>query len=134
MSPALGVIIMMNNYFHDVATALLLASGVVMVIITRKLGEAREFEVARYFLRIYDGVTKLAKFSLVWILIGGVPRVLTYREFEWANAVGRNQVPALIVKHVLFFIFVSAGAWVWIKLGRSVREIRTVLGKAGEKP
>jgi hypothetical protein len=30
MSPSLGVLIMMNNYFHDVATALLAASGFVL--------------------------------------------------------------------------------------------------------
>jgi hypothetical protein len=125
MSPSLGVFIMMNNYFHDVATALLLASGITMWVIYRKLGAATEESATDYFLRLYQSITRLAKFSLVWIVIGGIPRTLAYREFEWANAVGKSQVPALIVKHILAFIFVGTGAYIWIKLSRRVREIKS---------
>lgn len=124
MSPTLGVFIMMNNYFHDVATALLLASGVSMWVIVKKLDRNPEKAVADYFLKIYQGITGLAKFSLGWILIGGIPRTIFYTKFEWANAVGNSQVPALIVKHVLAFTFVGTGAYLWIKLSRRIREIR----------
>jgi hypothetical protein len=124
MSPTLGVFIMMNNYFHDVATALLLASGVVMWIIVRRMERSADESVIRYFLRIYSGVTRLAKFSLLWILIGGIPRTIAYKEFEWANAAGKGQIAALIVKHVLVFIFVGGGAFLWLKLHKRVREIR----------
>lgn len=115
---------MMNNYFHDVATALLLASGVVMWIIVKRLGDTTEESVIRYFLGIYHGVTKLAKFSLGWILIGGIPRTLAYQQFEWANAAGKGQVPALIVKHILVFIFVGAGAHIWIRINRRVKTLK----------
>ena len=129
MSPTLGVFIMMNNYFHDVATALLLASGVAMWVVVRKLDRNPESAVADYFLKIYQGITGLAKFSLGWILIGGIPRTIFYTKFEWANAVGNSQVPALIVKHVLAFTFVGTGAYLWIRLSRRIREI-----KAGRSP
>ena len=115
---------MMNNYFHDVATARLLACGLVMWVIVKRLGNTEDEAVKRYFLQIYGGVTRLAKFSLLWILVGGIPRTLAYKEFEWANAVGKSQVPALIVKHVLAFIFVGGGAYLWIRLSRKVKEIR----------
>lgn len=124
MSPSLGVFIMMNNYFHDVATALLLASGIVMWVIVKRLEGSEEKNVIRYFLSIYAGVTRLAKVSLVWILVGGIPRTIAYKEFEWANAVGKGQVPALIVKHILAFIFVGGGAYLWIKLSKRVRKVR----------
>ncbi len=123
MSPALGIFIMMNNYFHDVATALLLASGVALWIIDRKLDATNQGAVD-YFLGIYRSMTRLARFSLWWILIGGIPRVLAYRDFEWANAAGKGQVPALIVKHVLAFAFVSAGAHVWIRINRRVKNLK----------
>lgn len=116
---------MMNNYFHDVATALLLASGITMWVIYKKLGAATEEPVTAYFLRLYESITRLAKFSLIWILIGGIPRTLAYVEFEWANAVGKSQVPALIVKHILAFIFVGTGAYIWLKLGRHVKSIKS---------
>jgi hypothetical protein len=128
MSPGLGVLIMLNNYFHDVATALLLASGVAMWVVLRRY-EGRSTEEAAYFLRLHGSITRLAKFSLAWILIGGVPRTLAYRSFEWAEAVGHAQVPALIVKHILAFAFVGGGAWLWLRLSKRVRAIRAELGQ-----
>lgn len=125
MNPALGIFIMLNNYFHDVATALLAASGVTMWIIVRKYENNTNPDVADYFLRIYKSVTKLAKFSLYWILIGGIPRTIAYKNFEWANAAGKSQIPALIVKHILAFIFVGTGVYLWIKLSKKVRMIRS---------
>lgn len=128
MSPSLGIAIMMNNYFHDVATALLLASGVVMWIVLKRLGNNTDKGVSDYFLSLYKSITGLAKFSLAWIIIGGVPRTIFYREFEWANYAGKGQIPALIVKHILAFIFVTAGIYLWLKLRKRVDDIKA--GKA----
>jgi hypothetical protein len=124
ISPALGIIIMMNNYFHDVATGLLLASGVAIWVITKKYGNSEDREVTGYFLRIYASMTGLARFSLFWILIGGVPRTLFYRRFEWNTAVEHGQVTAIIIKHVLAFAIVGTGAYLWIRLSRRVKRIR----------
>lgn len=125
MSPTLGVLIMMNNYFHDVATALLMASGIVIWVIVRCYDSAiKTRETTEYFLRIYNSATKLVRFSLIWIIIGGVPRTIFYTEFEWANAAGKNQIPALLVKHVLAFTFVGIGAYIWLKINRRVNDIK----------
>ncbi|MBI4710526.1 MAG: hypothetical protein HY759_05445 [Nitrospirae bacterium] len=125
MSPSLGVLIMMNNYFHDVATALLMASGIVIWVVVRRYNSAvKTRETTEYFLRIYNSATKLVQFSLVWIIIGGVPRTIFYTEFEWANAAGKNQIPALLVKHVLAFAFVGLGAYIWLKINRRVKDIK----------
>jgi hypothetical protein len=115
---------MMNNYFHDVATALLLASGIAMWVIYNKFGDSDKPEVRDYFLRLYGSITFLARFSLAWIILGGIPRTIFYAEFEWSHFAGKNQIPALIVKHILAFIFVGVGAYVWIKLSRRVREFK----------
>ncbi len=131
MSPTLGIIIMMNNYFHDVATALLLASGIVMWIIYTRLGQSRDEAVLRYFVSLYRGVTSMAKFALIWLILGGIPRTIFYTEFEWANAAGNNQIPALIVKHLLVFLFVGAGAYLWILIRRRVNIVTDVLKKRG---
>ncbi len=125
MSPALGVVIMMNNYFHDVATALLLASGyLIWVIVKRYDASVKTRETTEYFLNIYGKVVKLAKFSLIWIILGGIPRTIFYTEFEWANAAGKGQIAALIVKHILAFAFVGGGAHIWIRINKRVKEIR----------
>jgi hypothetical protein len=122
MSPAAGVALMMNNYFHDVATALLAASGFALWAMLRAWERDGGPGSARYFMAIHARMAKLARFSLAWIVLGGVPRTIFYAEFEWANAAGRAQVPALVVKHVIAFAFVAAGAWLWIRLRRRVAE------------
>jgi len=124
MSEAAGVALMMNNYFHDVATALLLASGIVMWMVYNKLSRQPAPEERQYFLRLYDGITKLARFSLAWIILGGIPRTYFCTEFEWSHYAGKSQIPALIVKHVLAFVFVGSGAYLWLKVRKKVAEFR----------
>ncbi|RJQ47617.1 MAG: hypothetical protein C4538_04930 [Nitrospiraceae bacterium] len=125
MSPELGVIIMMNNYFHDVATALLMASGFFIWIIVKKYDDTgKNPETGEYFLKIYSSATKLAKFALIWIVLGGIPRTIFYKDFEWANAAGKGQIPALIVKHILAFAFVGTGVYLWHRINRRVKEIK----------
>jgi hypothetical protein len=127
MSPLFGLLIMMNNYFHDVATALLLASAVTMWIAAKQYGNSNDPKTTEYFLKLHNRITLLAKFSILWILLGGIPRVIFYEEFEWANAVGKSQVPALIAKHIMAFIFVGIGAFMWIKLNKKVKDIKSSL-------
>ncbi len=124
MSPLAGVVIMMNNYFHDVATALLLASGIAIWAMFRKYEDQNSPEVREYFFKIYRSITRLAQFALVWIIVGGIPRTIFYKDFEWANAAGKNQVPALIVKHILAFAFVGTGAYMWLRLSKRMKDIR----------
>jgi hypothetical protein len=132
VSPAAGIALMMNNYFHDVATALLLASAVALWAVLRNYERTGGgADAGRYYLAMHRSMTRLARFSLAWIVLGGIPRTLWYGEFEWANAAGRGQVTALVVKHVLAFAFVGAGAWLWIRLRDRARAIRAQLGEAG---
>ena len=124
MSETAGVILMMNNYFHDVATALLLASGIAIWIIYKKFGDSDKPDVREYFLKLYDSMTFLVKFSFAWIILGGIPRTYFYTEFEWSHYAGKSQIPALIVKHILAFLFVGAGAYLWINIRNKVKEIK----------
>ena len=72
-------------------------------------------------------MTKLARFALAWIVLGGIPRTYFYMDFEWANAVGRLQVPALALKHVLIFLAVAAGVRLWMQLRKKMAVIRASL-------
>ena len=122
----MGILLMLNNYLHDVATALLLASAVTVWILARLHRRSGGPAVASFYVEAYRRLTRLAQIALVWILIGGVPRTLTYREFEWANAVGAGQVPALIAKHIVLVTAVTWGAILWIRLGREVRALEEI--------
>ena len=79
-------------------------------------------------------MSKLARFSLAWIVLGGIPRTIWYGDFEWANAAGRGQVAALIVKHVVALAFVIAGIVFWRRLKRQVAAVRDELAAAGAAP
>lgn len=128
MSPVAGVALMMNNYFHDVATALLAASAVALVALLRLHDRAGGgADAARLFLDMHRAMARLARFSLAWIVLGGIPRTIWYADFEWANAAGRGQVTALAVKHVVAFALVAGGVVLWRRLGRRVNEVRARL-------
>jgi hypothetical protein len=132
--PALGVAIMMNNYLHNVAAALLGASGVALWVILIKYESHpnhNDRAMSEYFLSLYSSMTRVARLSLYWILIGGVPRTFFYRDFEWVTAVKHGQVPALIVNHILIFALVGTGVYLWLKLKKRVRIIEESRGPLG---
>ncbi|WP_243372296.1 hypothetical protein [Geotalea sp. SG265] len=132
ISPELGVAIMMNNYFHDVATALLAASAFVIHAIVRTQSVMSSREATLFFLRTYDQMVKFFRFALWWIVIGGIPRTIFYKSFEWANAADKLQVPALMVKHVVMAVLVIGGVVAWRRLKVKVAALRTAVQAANE--
>jgi hypothetical protein len=128
MSQAAAIALMMNNYLHDVATALLVASGFVLWVALARLEEGPRAPAAdRYFLALQRSMRRLVSFSLAWIVLGGIPRVIWYEEFEWANAAGRGQVAALVVKHLVALAFVGLGLAFRARLNARVRRIEEEL-------
>ena len=132
ISPELGLVIMMNNYFHDVATALLISSAAALWVMLRRADVDDGPGGTRVLLRLYASMSRLARFSLAWIILAGIPRVIFFMDFEWANAVGKLQVPALVLKHVVISVLVAAGVWFWVKLRRRVAELRATAGAASQ--
>jgi hypothetical protein len=81
----MAILVMLNSYLHDLATAVFAVSPVVA------------------------GLVRLGLFSLAWTLFFGIIRGLTYRQYEWMEAAGRDQVAALVVKHVILVFLVVLG-------------------------
>ncbi len=127
ISPTLGVAIMMNNYFHDVTTALLIGSAVALYAIAKVQESVNEPAGTLFFLKSYRRLVRLFRFALYWIILGGIPRTIFYTRFEWANAAGKGQVPALMVKHVLMVILVVWGIIAWRRLKRKAAALRESL-------
>lgn len=124
----MAVFIMLNNYFHDLATALMACSAIVIFVLVRNLDNETE-EAKKYFLKLYPKLTKLARFSLAWIIWGGAIRMVAYRAYEWSDAASRAQIPALVAKHIIIFIVVAVGIYMWRKLSVKVKNIRIELQK-----
>ena len=120
IGPGLGVAIMMNNYFHDMATGLLVGSGFALHAILRIQRSMDTPQATLFFLKTNRHMVKLFKFALWWVILGGVPRTLFYTSFEWANAADKLQIPALAVKHVMMFTVVVWGVVAWRRMQKKV--------------
>lgn len=120
----IGVLVMLNNYFHDVASGLLLCCAVTMMLLLRRVNVDSGPQVDRFIVEIYGHISKIAAASLVWIVIGGIVRTAAYRNYEWSDAAGREQIPALILKHIIFLILVSGGAYYWRKLSVEINKLK----------
>ena len=123
MQPAFAVVLMTINYSHDIATALLAASGAALWMLSRHYPANATPAAHRHFISLYVGITHIAKGSLVWILLAGVPRIIFYTRFEWSDLAGDLQIVAIAINHVVMFLLVGMGVHFWIKLGKLVKPL-----------
>lgn len=114
-----AVLIIMNNYFHDVATAVLLGSTIVMWTLGRQAEKSGPAEVSA-LASLYPTLSKFAWGAIAWIVIGGIPRTIFFTRYEWDPAVVKGIVPALIVKHTLIAVAVLLGVLLWRRVKRSI--------------
>jgi hypothetical protein len=110
-----ALVVMLNNYFHDLAVAFLFASSVMAHVVLRQWP-------GRPSPQVVGLLRKVAWGSLVWVVVGGAVRAWFYREYEWLPRAGTAQVPALMVKHLLMFGLTVWGLVGVIKLGRKNTE------------
>jgi len=118
---------MMNNYFHDMATGLLVGSGFALHAILRIQRSMDTPQATLFFLKTNRHMVKLFKFALWWVILGGIPRTIFYTSFEWANAADKLQVPALAVKHVMMFTAVVWGVVAWRRMQKRVALLKESL-------
>ena len=123
MDAAKHVMLMTINYSHDIATALLAASGASLWLLSRNYPADATPDTERYFAATCRSVSRIAQDSLYYILIAGVPRVVFYMQYEWSDLAGDLQIVAVVIKHIVMFLIVGTGIYFWIKLGRKVREL-----------
>ena len=123
MQAVTHVVLMTINYSHDIATALLAASGAALWLLSRNYPADASPATERYFAGTYRSITRMAKDSLAYILIAGIPRVVFYMRYEWSDLAGDLQIVAVVIKHIVMFLIVGAGIFFWIKLGRKVKEL-----------
>ncbi len=117
------ILIIMNNYFHDVATAVLVAAAAIMWVLGRRARSGSAEEIA-VLARSYPTLTKFAIGALVWVVIGGVPRVIFFNTHD-LGAVRGDLVTAIAVKHVVEVAAVVAGVVMWRRVKRSIEAAAT---------
>ena len=130
MGPAVNILLITINYSHDIATALLAASGAAMWLLAREYPEDASAAAERYFLRSYRSIARIARDSLYYILLAGVPRVIFYMRYEWSDLAGNMQIVAVIIKHIVMFLLVGTGGYLWIRLSRRVKALALSHGRS----
>lgn len=121
MSEGYAVFLLMNNYFHDVATAMLLACSVVLWVMLKHL-DGKEGAMLHYIAALYRGITALFWFSVAWIVTSGYLRFATFRDFEWFNTTQKHFEAGLLVKYAIAVIMVVVGAVLWVRLSREMHK------------
>ena len=105
----LAVIVMLMNYFHDLASGLMFGSVFAYFLaaaVLKRSEEVRDREAVRR--RLFLRFRPVVLWSLTAVILGGIPRGYFYYDYEWLPAAGRGQVVALVVKHV-FLISITIG-------------------------
>jgi hypothetical protein len=112
-----AILVMLNNYFHDLAVGILFANVLLSLFLVRLVERhgAADDDLLAQFVRLSSRITGGA---LVFIIIGGAVRTATYRNFEWAEAAGKGQIAALIIKHIILVGCTAAGIGLQIHLSR----------------
>jgi hypothetical protein len=116
----MDILIILNNYLHDVATAVLLSSAVILYVLGRQARSGGDGE-RRALARAYGTLTRFAWGALAWIIIGGIPRTIFFERFEFIPANTNGIVLDLIIKHVLLVASVIAGSVMWLRIGKQAR-------------
>jgi hypothetical protein len=125
VAPLLSVLLMANNYCHDIATAMLMATGVTMWVVVRRLEGAKSPEALSLLFSLYGGISKVVTFSLIWVSAGAVVRILAFPAFEFAEAQAGGRLPGLMTRHIISSAMTIGGACLWISLIRRIKEIRS---------
>ncbi len=127
---AASIVIILNNYFHDVATATLLSSAVILHILWRQAEKGNPGDQLA-FAHAYKPLTLFARVSLAWIIIGGVFRTIFFNFAEFIPASQKNIIPDLMIKHIVLVSAVIAGAILWRRFATLAKDVlaREAAGK-----
>lgn len=112
LSPLAKVLLIMNNYFHDVATAFLFTSALMMLVMYHVAKGGGNAEL-RALGRMKPRLTMIARAAIAWIVIGGIPRTIFYNQLEYPVAEHKGLLMALGAKHGLMFALVVGGVVLW---------------------
>jgi hypothetical protein len=123
----LGVAVMLNNYFHDFATALLAVSTYVMFLMVRYAETRGGRLLKENVVEMYPGIVHITGGTLVLLLMAGIVRSFTYRWFEWVEVLGTGQIFVLIFKHVIMFTVVGYGFYIWIGIHKMIKFMKEEL-------
>ena len=111
-----GIVIVIVNYFHDLAVAMLACSVLAVYLLGKWTGNHPD--QIKFLVLALRRFSNLAYISLTYIIIGGAFRAYFFKEYEWSPAIEAGLVAALVVKHVILGTLTVIGLVVLIRYSR----------------
>lgn len=107
------ILLMISNYFHDLATAIMFSNILVVYFLGLFLDNNpnKQDNISRVFSRL----SYVTYSAFVYIILAGIVRAYYFMDFEWNPAVGKGQVAALIVKHIFLFSMTAFGVVIHLR-------------------
>jgi len=117
-----NIILMISNYFHDLAVAIL-ASNILVVYMTGRFLDKNPIK-NKIIPELFRKLSLVTYAAFGYVLIGGAVRAYFFMDFEWNPAVGRGQVTALVIKHIILFALTAFGIIGHIRYHKRYGQIR----------
>ena len=87
------------NYFHDIAVALLASNILVVYYLGRWLDKHPQRD--RMIENVFAKLSRVTWGALTFVILFGAVRAYFFMEMEWNPAAGKGQIASLVVKHVV---------------------------------
>lgn len=104
MSKTVAILITLNNYLHDLATAFLFVSSILLY-----------FLLNENLNKLKKTLRKIFLVSFIIIIIAGIPRTIFLKKIEIHPMIEKNLIIVLIIKHIILFVFTIFAFIIFLK-------------------
>lgn len=103
----------LNRYLHDFTSAMWVCGSILMWMVWRESQrDGVSAETGAMVERLVSKMTYLTIPALLITLASGGVRAFTFARYELVGEVTTSIVAGLVVKHILFALFVAWGVWI----------------------
>jgi hypothetical protein len=102
-----NILLMIANYFHDLSVALLATNVLAVYYVGRYLDDNPVSDAI--IPHLFAKLSRITWWAFGYVIAGGALRAWFFMDFEWNPAVGRGQIAALVVKHILLVTITIMG-------------------------
>ena len=78
----IGILVMMNNYFHDLAAGIVFVCGVTMFLMVKKAAELDTRPAKEIVTAVYPKLVHIIGGSIIFMLFAGTIRTFTYKRIH----------------------------------------------------
>lgn len=123
-------LIVLNNYFHDLAISLVFVTAAAMFFLVRYAerlalregATGAEFKGLSLF--VVSKVSVVFWGSVFYVIVGSISRVWNMSEFEWADAVRNGQTLALAAKYAILLVLFAYGIYLRVRVRGKISAMR----------